>query len=551
MLINPISQVFNVYGVKRNEQHRHTPVLNNDLPQDTVSFSGAMSQLSKEELKLKNRLFKLIYNKNQALAQDAAKKLGIEIPEDDAGRIALVKDVAHNIRLIFASICRKDKNPQVRLPQTPEEEKAVIEFLENRAPLDKYLELMEEKANIERKITKRDVLMGKNKKSAQDIQDLGKVRDELDEMGDVKEILKSLNKAIRNERLEHGKEIEFLERIDRLEEAYKELKLITPKEINEFYDSFNKQYLNRDINMTAQELLDIFRNGKAADYAQTTKAAEAAEELKAQKAARAQESAQFQQQIEAARKQQMEIQKAQRRDAANRKNAASRIARENISKEQQLLIDKAVNEYETKARQRVNVYRANFKDMTGEGDRIVREYTAKYTKLYPNILQHIATGIQNTTDKYNKTVRRIVDSQLEIFPMKDDLNYLTYGIHVIKDERNDIRKLQRLLRKNGEDSKTRTELEEAKERLKKLKAKWLEDVQRVVAHENYNRQKFIDVGRGKDYDYLTEINDELVFYRDINRCVGENNGKLPAKIWDDILSRIPKEDSIKNVTKGE
>ena len=114
MLINPISYSFNVNYVKRNELHRHTPVLNNNLPQDTVSFSGAWSQLTKEELKLKNRLFHLIYNKNQDIAQDAIQKLGIKMPEDEAGKIALVKEEKgeYPILLLDDVLSELDQNRQ-------------------------------------------------------------------------------------------------------------------------------------------------------------------------------------------------------------------------------------------------------------------------------------------------------------------------------------------------------------------------------------------------------------------------------------------------------
>ncbi|MBR1461159.1 hypothetical protein IJ596_05960 [bacterium] len=407
---------------------------------------------------------------------------------------------------------------------------------------------MEEKTLLERKINRLNGLMNRDSKTGEDIKEIGEIRDKLDKYGNAEKHLESLENAIKNEKSKYGKEINFLEKLDQLEKTYTELKLITQKEINEYYDSFNKHFLNRDRKLSAQELLDIFRRGEAANYAQTTKEAEKIAAAKAQKAEEARDFALRQKQQEAAPKAAVAKLTAQRRKAAEQ----ARIAKSGpaIQPGENIVIE-AGKGFEQSLRKVISIYRDNFEVANVFGQDLITRTAERYGRVYPNIGTRLKAVINDKINIYNKHVQNVGIPDLSLYNIGKYLNYLDKGILEIMDGQEKVNKLRKLNNSSKGNERTKAQLEKAKAALKRSKARWLDGVKKLVKGEEYNRNVFVELGQAESYDYLNGMNKELLLYKRINKLSQEKHARLTNADWDEILSNFEREHVNANIAYYE
>lgn len=213
MFITPVSYVNSAYAPSVNQQSKINSQQNmlNPLMADTVSFSGNKLKLSPDELK--NQL-----------------------------RILLSQNILN-------------KRIEVRMPKSDLEKEVILEILEHRKNLEKYINIRDQRAKV---LERSNELISEIEKNPQDMQARRAQKEAHDQFV-------ALNKRLELEAKKRKISLDYFDRIDDLFDDYLDKKIIKNNMLSTTWDSIRKENINKQNWYSAQDLIDIISGKKRLD----------------------------------------------------------------------------------------------------------------------------------------------------------------------------------------------------------------------------------------------------------------------------------------------
>ena len=142
---------------------------------------------------------------------------------------------------------------KVKMPDSKEEKEVLLEVLKNRAKLDRFTRLSNEKANLKIKLLEIDSLSQEAPASPR----LQELKNELLKKGNINSIFQSLNKNINLEIKKNKQAYDYFKNIEKLEDEYIEKRLMKTAKMEKFWQQIKKGNINADGKYSTNELIDI------------------------------------------------------------------------------------------------------------------------------------------------------------------------------------------------------------------------------------------------------------------------------------------------------
>lgn len=432
MLVNSIvlGRDLFVNKVNQNNSMAPMPYVKNTNSVDTVSFTGLRPEIIRNQFKI-------------LLSQDIwATKLAVKMPEGGL------------------------------------EKEALLEILEHRAKLDKYARLNNRRAEILTKISHVEHLSKTDPTNPELAQTLA----ELDKLGNLESVLKTLERQINEEAVRNKPALEYFENLGKLEDEYFSKKFVRFGQMEKFWHKVLKGNINAEGQYSTPELIEIIKSGKL------PKAVEEVVEV------------------------------------------APRIT----SKKDLFMVVRA--EYRQLLREDVNVYSTNSNHTPSAKHaqaRIQEKYDAQIKKFGVN---------QNRLDEVYKYVEREFNTQVEnildvdIYPLGEHWGQMSGVESSLRTLRRDISQLRGRLANYPDEVESQERLAKKLSELEATKKLWILGMKKSVQYEAVNRDMMEKAGKIKQYDYLTGENKIIKLHKDALAICEKNNDELPEEMWVRILS---------------
>ena len=364
----------------------------------------------------------------------------------------------------------------VKLPETDLEKEVLLEILENRAKLEKFTRLKNQKFEI---------LSNKNlyehlKQTDKDDQALTELSSKLKSYGNIKTTLNTLDKNIEIEIKKNKPALDYFKEIDNLEEEYLNKHLTKYTKIDKFWHQIRKNNINKNLQYSTKELIDIIKQKNPSDITTTT------------------------------------------------------VINTHKPLTKKIFIAKIEKQYEQILRQNINIYSG--KELKSED--AVKAKTAIYTdnadgfNHFPEVQKSLAKIFEGIRNKYMFKVNRIVG--IEIFPIGEILKDMHIVEKDLKESLSEIKILKQELKNAPDDMNLKNALNEAEQVFEVHKKDWLMRLEYSMKYEQINREKFREAGRESEYNYLTDENIILNKYKKAYKIFEKNqtltNDELLAAI---------------------
>ena len=157
---------------------------------------------------------------------------------------------------IMASMDIFSKSPKILLPETELETKAVLEILEQRLKLNRFVRLRNEAREIRSKLNEANELIDKSKFAEAEA-----LLAELDKRGNIDAILKTFDKQIEQEEKSNPQAFQYFEDLYKTMDNYLDKKLIKYSHLDRYYHQAKKNSINPDGKLSIAELIEIIRSG--------------------------------------------------------------------------------------------------------------------------------------------------------------------------------------------------------------------------------------------------------------------------------------------------
>lgn len=163
----------------------------------------------------------------------------------------------YKIRLT-QDIWEDDKKICVKMPENDMEKEVLLEVLEHRSRLSKYVKLKRDRAELTHELARVANLIQEDSKNPK----LPKLVEELKAKGDVVSIINTMDKKIEEQEKRHKVDIAYFAEIDELKEKYIEDKKINYNHLDKFWYSCKNNNLNKNEEFSLKELIEIVKVGK-------------------------------------------------------------------------------------------------------------------------------------------------------------------------------------------------------------------------------------------------------------------------------------------------
>ena len=415
---------------KQNNSLASVPYLKNTNSVDTVSFTGKIKPVVVNKFKV-------------LIGQDPfAAKLAVKMPESDEERIAL------------------------------------LEILEHRVKLDRFVRLNAEKWGISIKLAEAERLA----EEAPNSPEYHEVMRWLKNKGNLDSVVATLNKQIEQEAKRNKPAIEFFEELSKLEDEYLAKKIVKEQQIEKFWYRVTKENINADGRFSTSELIEIVKSGKVPPKAGETVA------------------------------------------------AAPRIA----SRKDLLAVIKS--EYRQLLREETNVYDLNKNHTASAKDaqkRLKEKYASQIarTEVADSRLEDIFRYIER---EFNAQIDNIMD--IDIYPIGEHWNQMLEVESKLRSLRREVAQLIARVSTSPSDLEANAILTKKLAEMESVKKLWILGMKKSVHYEAVNREMMEKAGKLKPYDYLTGENKVIKLHKEALEICEKNNDELPEEMWVKILS---------------
>lgn len=366
----------------------------------------------------------------------------------------------------------------VKMPDSDIEKEALLEILEQRAKLDRYTYLNNKRASI---LTKKSYAEDLSKTEPNN-PDLAKTLEELNKLGNISAVLKTLDKEIEQEKTKNKSAHDYFTNLSKLEDEYEEKKLIKNSQREKFWHKIIKGNINSNGEYKTSELIKIIKNGTKQEV-KTIEKTPVPHRI-------------------TSKKDMLNLVKSEYRDALcetinpylinnnhceDAQNARTKVEKTHASNLKRFALDS----------KKLNiVYKF-----------VEREYNAHIDELNKVPINHLGEHYSQM-EKIEMDLRDLkkeeqaINNCLKISPNNENLQTALINNHLKSDV---------------------------------SKEEWIKRAIKSVEYEGLNREIMADAGKIKQYEYLTDKNRTIRLHRDAVIMMKENNGTIPEEMWTKIL----------------
>ena len=361
----------------------------------------------------------------------------------------------------------------VKMPECEEEKIALLEILEHRVKLDRFVRLNTEKWEISIKLAQAERLA----EEAPNSPEFHEVMRWLKNKGNLDSVIATLNKQMEHEIKRNKPAVEFFKGLEKLEDEYLAKKIVKEQQVEKFWHRVVKENINADGRFSTSELIEIVKSGKV-----PPKTGEAVV-------------------------------------------AAPRIT----SKKDVLAVMKS--EYRQLLREETNVYDLN-KNHTTAAKAAQKRLQEKYARQIARsgVAQSRLEDVYRYVEReFNAQIDSILD--IDIYPIGEHWNQM---LEVESKLRSLRREIAQLTQRRGENIEAI--LTEKRAELDLAKKLWIAGMKKSVHYEAVNREMMVNAGKLKQYEYLTGENKVIKLHKEALEICDKNNDELPEEMWVKILS---------------
>ena len=361
---------------------------------------------------------------------------------------------------------------KIRKPESPIEKEVLLEVLQNRLKLDRFTRLNNYLFKLKTKVGYINSLIENSPANPE----LPKLKKEVEKLGNLQSVYKTLNKQIKLEAAKNKSALEYFNNIDHLQEEYLERKLINSSKMYKYWKQMEKNNINENEKYNTNDLINIITDSS--------------------------------------------------------KFAISKSAP--LSKKQ--LLDKVTLRYEDLLRERINIYGAttNHTPDAIEAQRILAKENLNDLKRFPDIAKQINKICKSIENKIKYKADRL--GGIYIHPIGEiwhDMNIFKSDIKLLS---RDIENIKEQLVKEPDNELLKVNLKIKEDLLNKTKENWLTGLKYSLKYEAENRQRMIDGDREAEYNYLTEKNPILNKYKEFLEIANQYSEKIPEDVWTKFLA---------------
>ncbi len=366
---------------------------------------------------------------------------------------------------------------KVKLPETELEKETILEILQQRQKLDRYVRLTNERLRLDGQISYASRLLKENPSHP----DLPQVLTEIKKYGNLDSTLKTMDKQINLEAKKNAPAIEYFKNIQKLEEEYSEKRLIKNSAFDKFWHKVQKNNININGQYSTKELIDIIANTEPTGTLAKT----------------------------------------------------SKVKPQPTTKKQ--ILSQIEKQYEQLLRESVDVYsgEAHHNKESENARQIINETNKETLKNFPDINKHLLKIYENIERKFIHKVDRLADT--DIYPIGEIWKDMKNVEATMKKTMLEIDDLNSQLDETHENKKLQSLLSEKETKLEELKKDWIEGLNYSIKYESINRERMEDADRLSEYDYLTSENKTLKRHKKAFEILQNNDNTIPDELWPLIL----------------
>ncbi len=384
-------------------------------------------------------------------------------------------EVARNQLKLFLTQEIWSPKLKVKMPETDLEKEVLLEVLQNRLKLDKFTRLTNERFNLLSKINLIKEYMAEKVPHP----DLEALVAEVKKVGNVDKVIETLDKRIATEADKNKPALDYFKGIEKLDDEYRERKLINDSKMTKWWNKINKGNINPDEKYSTKELIDIVTNPTTAEK-EVTKAAHP------------------------------------------------------LSKKE--LLASCAKLYEQSLRENVNIYDGKIQktEEVVAARKLIFETYGNLLKKFPNIETKLNETYKSVENKFTFKVDKMGGLDVDIYPINEIWKEMKTVENSIRDGIKEVADLEEKFVETPYDDKLEKALKTSRKNLEKQKKEWLEGMKYSVKYEAENRKRMAAANVLNEYDYATSENKILKKHKAAQEFV-KNNKEIPDSFWTDIV----------------
>lgn len=381
---------------------------------------------------------------------------------------------------------------RVRMPQSAEEKKVLIEILTKRLELDELVKLTNNKFKL---LTDYNYLNSLIKNDPNNSQ-IPELRETLLKDGDVTTRYNEMDETINMLKKQHKTAYDYLVNLGNMSEKLIDNHIITIGKMQKFWDSITKNNINPDGKLSTKEILEQVTNCKIGEN--------------------------------------------------NTEKAASTKTSPILTKGK--AISNIENSYEQALLESLNIYQptSNHSSDVKYAKKNSEQFISTILKHFPEIKNQLANIYDRVEKKIMNTVirlinvKRVVDGNIvqgvQVHPLDRVWQDMDERVKIAKNAIKEIETIKSELVKKPNDDKLKSELNKQNAILNEAKSDWLELLDYSVKWEVENQKLFDEADRLRDYSYLTSKNAIIKQHRELYNLVKENQNTMPEEKWAEIFA---------------
>ena len=383
-------------------------------------------------------------------------------------------EVAKNQLRIFLTQDIWSPKLKVKMFETDMEKEVLLEVLQQRRKLDKLIHLTNERFKLLAKIDLIKDYMAE-KVLHPDLEDLVA---EVKKVGNVDKVIETLNKKIAIETNKNKPALDYFKNIEKVEEEYRERKLVNDSKLFKFWNKTNKKNINPDGKYSTKELIDIVMNPPTAE------------------------------------------------------NVAKAV--KPLSRKQLLSLCEKL--YEQTLREIVNIYDGKIQktEEVSYARNLIAKTYGNVLKNSPNIGVKLDKMYKFVENKYAYKVNTLSGLDIDIYPINEIWKEMKTVETSIRDAIKEVADLELKFAKVPGDKQIEKVLKAARKNLEKQKKEWIKGVKYSVKYEAENRKKMIVANVVDKYDYAMSENKILNKHKKAKEFLKENK-EIPDSFWTDFV----------------
>ena len=366
----------------------------------------------------------------------------------------------------------------VKMPESPLEKEVLLEILNNRLKLDRFVRLSNEKLKIKTLISRINRLLEQDPSNPE----LPELTKKLENKGNLETVFKNIDKNIEFESKKNKPALDYFEKISEKEEEYLNKHLVKTSAMDKFWHKIKKQDINAEKKYSVKELIDIVSNG----------------------------------------------------NIENTSVASTNVVK--LSKKQ--ILAKIEKDYEQLLRETIDVYSGQT-NHNAEARKLRKDALTKNISLMggDKNLQKIVTKVfEKVENKFSYKADRMIN--VDIYPIGEiwsDMNKVEAEIKKLQKE---IENIKNQLSKQSDSIELKKQLFAKEKSLNEHKKEWLKGVKLSIKYEAINRQRMINADRLPEYDFLTGENKTLKRHKEVFKILNNNNDTIPEELWSKFLVNV-------------